>query len=108
MTSQRSRSLVLLLAVALFAAPALTAKDLPRAAPEAVGLSAERLDRLTEAMQAYVDDGGLAGAVVLVARRGRVAYFRSFGHRDIEAGSPMAEDAIFRIASRPRQSSAPA
>ena len=100
MTSQRSRSLALLLAVALFTAPALTAKDLPRTTPEAVGLSAERLDRLTEAMQGYVDDGGLAGAVVLVARRGRVAYFRSFGHRDIEARSPMAEDAIFRIASQ--------
>ena len=100
MTSQRARSLVLLLAVALFAAPALTAKDLPRAAPEAVGLSAERLARLTEAMQGYVDDGRLAGAVVLVARRGQVAYFRSFGHRDIESSSPMADDAIFRIASQ--------
>ena len=51
-------------------------------------------------MQAYVDDGRLAGAVVLVARRGRVAYLRSFGLRDIESRSPMADDAIFRIASQ--------
>ena len=51
-------------------------------------------------MQAYVDDGRLAGAVVLVARRGRVAYLRSFGQRDIESGSPMSDDAIFRIASQ--------
>ncbi|MDP7691514.1 MAG: serine hydrolase domain-containing protein, partial [Vicinamibacterales bacterium] len=59
-----------------------------------------RLERLTEAMQAYVDDGRLAGAVILVARRGRVAYLRSFGQRDIESRSPMADDAIFRIASQ--------
>ena len=100
MTLQRARSLVLLLAVALFAGPVLTAKDLPRTAPEAVGLSSERLDRLTATMQAYVDDGRLAGAVVLVARRGRVAYLRSFGKRDIESGSAMADDVIFRIASQ--------
>ena len=100
MTSQSARSRVLLLALALFAPAALSAQDLLRATPEAVGLSAERLDRLTEAMQAYVDDGRLSGAVVLVARRGRVAYLRSFGHRDIESGSPMVDDTTFRIASQ--------
>ena len=100
MTSSRTRLLLLWLALTLCTAPVYSAKDLPRAAPEAVGLSAPRLDRLTEAMQAYVDDRRLAGAVVLVARRGRVAYLRSFGQRDIESGSPMSDDAIFRIASQ--------
>ena len=100
MTSLRTRLLLLWLALALCTAPVRSAEDFPRAAPEAVGLSGPRLDRLTEAMQAYVDDGRLAGAVVLVARRGRVAYLRSFGQRDIESGSPMADDAIFRIASQ--------
>src|SRR5690606_36588732 len=42
----------------------------------------------------------LAGAVVLVARRGKVAYLESFGMRDREAGAPMTTDAIFRIASQ--------
>jgi CubicO group peptidase (beta-lactamase class C family) len=100
MISHRCRSLVLLLTLAFSTAPALSAEDLPRARPEAVGLSGPRLERLTEAMETYVDDGQLAGAVVLVARRGRVAYLRSFGQRDIESRSPMAEDSIFRIASQ--------
>jgi CubicO group peptidase (beta-lactamase class C family) len=100
MTSLRTRLLLLWLALALCTAPVRSAEDFPRAAPEAVGLSGPRLDRLTEAMQAYVDDRRLAGAVVLVARRGRVAYLRSFGQRDIESESPMTDDAIFRIASQ--------
>jgi len=100
MTRDRARLIVPLLVLALLGAPVLSAKDLPITAPEAVGLSAERLERLTEAMQAYVDDGRLAGAVVLIARHGRVAYLRSFGARDIESGSTMADDAIFRIASQ--------
>jgi CubicO group peptidase (beta-lactamase class C family) len=83
------------------AAPSLFAQPLPRAArPEEVGLSSERLQRLTEAMQGYVKDGKLSGAVVLVARRGRIAYSGAFGQRDLEARSPMKEDAIFRIASQ--------
>jgi CubicO group peptidase (beta-lactamase class C family) len=89
-----------LLALTVLSTPVLSAEDLPRAQPEAVGLSGPRLERLTEAMQAYVDDGRLSGAVVLVARRGRVAYLQSFGQRDIESRSPMADDAIFRIASQ--------
>lgn len=76
------------------------ADGLPRARPEEVGLSSERLQRLTDALQGYVKDGKLAGAVALVARRGRVAYLGAFGQRDVEAGAPMKEDAIFRIASQ--------
>ena len=88
------------LALALLSAPLYAAEDLPRSEPEAVGLSAARLARLTHAMQAYVDDGRLAGGVVLVARHGKVAYLQSFGQRDLESASPMSDDAIFRIASQ--------
>ena len=63
-------------------------------------MSSERLGRLTEALQAYVDDGRLAGAVAIVARCGKIAYLEAVGHRDKEAGSPMANDTIFRIASQ--------
>src|SRR5262249_43825040 len=52
------------------------------------------------AFEAYVEDGKLAGAVVLVARRGKVAYSGAFGARDLEARAPLREDAIFRIASQ--------
>ncbi|MDA0207120.1 MAG: serine hydrolase [Acidobacteria bacterium] len=100
MTSRRFQPVALLLTLALYAAPIFAAEKLPVAVPEAVGLSGERLDRLTQTMQQYVDNGQLSGSVVLVARHGQVAYFRAFGQRDVEAKSPMADDAIFRIASQ--------
>ena len=82
-------------------APSLLAQALPRAAkPEEVGLSSERLQRLTDTFQGYVKDGKLAGAVVLVTRRGKIAYSGAFGSRDIDTHAPMKEDAIFRIASQ--------
>ena len=76
------------------------AQGLPRARPEEVGLSSERLERLSDALQTYVDDGDLAGAVAIVVRRGKVAYLEAFGYGDREAGAPMATDSIFRIASQ--------
>jgi CubicO group peptidase (beta-lactamase class C family) len=83
------------------AAPTLFAQALPRAAkPEEVGLSSERLQRLTDTFQGYVKDGKLAGAVVLVTRRGKVVYSGAFGERDLAAHAPMKEDALFRIASQ--------
>ena len=87
----------LLLAVAIN--PAI-AQDLPHATPEEVGMSSARLERLSDALQAYVDNGELAGATAIVVRRGKVAYLKAFGARDREARSPMTTDAIFRIASQ--------
>jgi len=72
---------------------------LPPAAPEEIGLSAPRLARLGAVMQGEVERGRVPGAVALIARRGRIAYFESFGRRDPAAGAPMAKDAIFRIYS---------
>jgi CubicO group peptidase (beta-lactamase class C family) len=86
--------------VALTLAPAAYAQSLPRARPEAVGLSSERLKRLSEALNGYVRDGKLPGGVVLVARKGKVAYTEAFGQRDRESRAPMREDSIFRIASQ--------
>ncbi len=85
-----------LLGVAL----AASAQSLKTGTPERVGLSAERLERLSDALQKYVGDGQLAGSVTLVARRGNIAYFEAFGERDREAKEPMTTDAIFRIASQ--------
>lgn len=91
---------VAVLFVALTWAPAAYAQTLQRARPEAVGLSSERLKRLSEALHGYVKDGKLSGGVVLVARRGKVAYAEAFGQRDLETRAPMREDSIFRIASQ--------
>lgn len=101
--STRVRSRILtaaVLCVVLASAPLAYAQTLQRARPEAVGLSSERLKRLSEALNGYVKDGRLPGGVVLVARRGKVAYTEAFGQRDREAGAPMREDAVFRIASQ--------
>ena len=72
---------------------------LPTAAADDVGMSPARLERLERVMQAYVDRREVAGAVSLVARRGKVVHFSTFGSRDAEAGAPMTHDTIFRIAS---------
>lgn len=81
------------------ALPALAA-NLPTVRPELVGLSTERLARIGEVMQKYVDQGRLGGAVTLVARNGKVAYLQSFGKLDPTTGAAMPADAVFRIASQ--------
>ena len=73
--------------------------ELPRAEPEAVGLSAGKLAELKPALQKLVDEGKIPGGVVVVARHGKVAYETTFGYRDLASKSPMTEDTIFAIAS---------
>lgn len=69
------------------------------AAPHEVGLSADRLARLSAIAQEFIDDKQLAGAVTVVARRGRIAHLEAYGMMDIEANKPMQKDTIFRIYS---------
>jgi CubicO group peptidase (beta-lactamase class C family) len=69
-------------------------------APAEAGFDAGRLERITEHLESrYVAPGKIAGCQAVVARHGRVAYFRSLGHMDRERATPMADDAIFRIYS---------
>jgi CubicO group peptidase (beta-lactamase class C family) len=75
------------------------AQPLPSARPEEVGLSSERLARVSEAVKAEIAKGRYPGAVALVARRGKVAYYEAFGQRDASSGAPMTKDAIFRLYS---------
>ena len=75
------------------------AGDIPRVAPDDVGLSKQRLERITRAMEEDVERGHLAGAIGVVARRGKIAYWKTVGMADREAGKPMRDDAIFRIYS---------
>ncbi len=89
----------LLLAAALAASPAMAADPLPRAAPEAVGMSGPRLERIRSTMEADIAAGQLPGAVIAVARRGRLAYYEAFGNLDGARSRPMPLDAIFPIAS---------
>lgn len=82
----------------LLAAP-LAGQPLPVAEPEEVGLSSVRLQRIGEVFQGYVDDGRIAGAIGMVARRGRLVYVDQWGSRDMAAGDALEVDDIFRIFS---------
>jgi CubicO group peptidase (beta-lactamase class C family) len=75
------------------------AQELAAVRPETVGLSSERLERIAAAVDRRIGEKRIAGAVTLVARRGRVAWLRAQGMADREAGKPMRTDSIFRICS---------
>ena len=77
-------------------------QDLPAANPESVGLSSERLAHVTDALQAHIDAGHIAGVVAAVVRNGRLVYMKALGQANIEAARPMPEDAIFRLYSMTR------
>src|SRR5262245_31254482 len=78
----------------------LVAQDLTVSKPEDLGFSSKRLERIDEAFNGYVKDNKMAGSVILVSRKGKIAYYKAFGFRDLEAKSAMTKDAIFRIASQ--------
>jgi len=75
------------------------AQDIPAAKPETVGLSSDRLERIATAVQHNIDDKRIAGAVTLVVRHGKVAWFKAQGMADREASKSMPADAMFRICS---------
>ncbi len=69
------------------------------ASPESVGMASDRLARINQKLQGYVDRGNVAGFATLVARQGEVVHLETCGHRDAENKIPMQEDTIFRIYS---------
>ena len=75
------------------------AAELPQVAPAEVGLSSTKLQRIKKIVQAQVDKKQIAGAVILVARRGKIAFLEPFGRLDLKSGKPMPPDAIFRFYS---------
>lgn len=94
----RTRGFAVALVCALLLSWPLPAQT-PRTKPDQVGLSSERLSRIGEAIQRQIRAGQIAGAVTLVARRGRVAHLEAFGQLDVESRKPAATDSLFRIAS---------
>src|SRR5262252_4068979 len=72
---------------------------LPRAKPEEVGMSSERLADIARTLNADIARGQMPGAVLAVARHGKLVHFEAFGYRDKAANAPMTTDAIFNIAS---------
>jgi CubicO group peptidase (beta-lactamase class C family) len=70
-----------------------------KARPEQVGFSSERLERIGQALGAEIEQGRLPGAVALIARQGKIAYWEAFGRRDPGKPAGMARDDLFRIYS---------
>jgi len=83
----------------IIAVPVCFAQELPAAKPETVGLSSERLDRIGAEVQRNIDNKRIAGAVTLVVRHGKVAWFKAQGMADRENSKPMRTDSMFRICS---------
>src|SRR5437667_8385408 len=94
----KARAAFLVLVWCLLLSTAAAAQSLPSAKPEEVGLSSERLGELT-ALKADIEKGVIPGAIVLVARHGKIAMFETLGMLNPEAKAPMTRDAIFRIYS---------
>jgi CubicO group peptidase (beta-lactamase class C family) len=67
--------------------------------PETLGLDSERLGRINRAMQGYVDQGKLPGAITVVARRGEIAHAECVGWMDLEAKVPVRLDTLYPIFS---------
>lgn len=93
------RSVVWSLILAFSVVAVARAADLPTASPESLGFSSERLARIGPAIKGEIERGHYPGAVVLVARKGQIVYFESFGQLDPASGKPMTNDAIFRLYS---------
>lgn len=93
-----TKSLIFTLSVVLLSG-IVQAKDLPSTKAEKVGMSSERLNRITEMSQRYVDEGKLAGVVTMVARKGKLVHFEAVGQRGADDASPLKKDDLFRIYS---------
>ena len=78
---------------------AAVADPLPTTSPESVGLSSKRLQAITDTLKADIAKGTIPGAVLMISRHGKIAYFEAMGSLDPEKKTPMTKDAIFRIYS---------
>ena len=97
-TFQRSNKPLMFIFSVLISSTALSS-DLPMGSPESVGVSSDRLDRLSESMQRYIDSNQLAGTVSVISRKGRVIHFESQGFKSKENREAMSDDTIFFIMS---------
>ena len=88
-----------LLTTALCDAGKVAGSELSVTDPGVVGMSREKLQMVGNAVQGFIRDKRIAGASVMISRKGKVVYAGNFGLRDIENKKPMTEDTIFRVYS---------
>ena len=96
---KRLLALLALFALLLSAQSLPATQPLPAAQPQTLGFSPDRLERIHGYFEKMVADGRRAGAIVLIARDGKIADLKAFGYRDLEAKAPMRTDTICRIYS---------
>ena len=89
----------LTLVFSLLGPPVWAQMPLPMAKPESIGLSPERLNRISALLKEDTEKGKLVGAVALIARKGKIGYLETFGYQDKLAGRKMQMDTIFRLYS---------
>jgi len=77
----------------------ILAGELPAAKPEAARMSSKKLALVVPAMQTFVDEDKVAGAITIVARNGSIVFFEAVGKANIDSGKPMKRDTIVRIYS---------
>ena len=75
------------------------AQPLPAATPESVGMSSERLRRIDAFITSEIERNRVPGAVVAIARQGKLVYFKAFGHADKAKGIPAKTNTVFQLAS---------
>src|SRR5262245_62146214 len=91
-------TLLVSLIVVLATAP-VSAQGLQTVRPEQAGFAVDRLGRIGDTLKREIEKGKMPGAIVLLARRGQIAYFESFGKLDPADGRPMPKNAICRMYS---------
>src|SRR4026209_2787848 len=94
------RTILLLSALLYLSTAGYSQKITTSTTPEAVGFSAERLNRIDANLKSWVDKGWMNGAAALIVRNGKIVYYKSAGYNDLGAKTALSKDGIFRIASQ--------
>jgi len=92
--------MIIVIHVITLSAQTTTRQVLTEAKAEAAGMSSERLKRIDNLIQQYVDNKWIAGAAAIIVHDGKIAYYKGVAYDDIEKKTPLKRDAIFRIASQ--------
>ncbi|HWB25108.1 MAG TPA: serine hydrolase domain-containing protein [Chitinophagaceae bacterium] len=99
--SRHVNLLLVLFAFIVIATPAFAQSNaLTEAPPQAGGFSAERLGRLDAAMNDWVKNNWINGSAVLIARKGKIVFYKAHGYNDMDTKAPLDKNDIFRIASQ--------
>ena len=94
------KQLILGILFLILAFSTASAQTIPQArTPEEVGFSKERLERISVWLKSEVEKKVIPGAVVMLVRKGKIAYYEAFGYQDREKNTPMARNSIFRLYS---------